>query len=272
MRTLSLAITDGAGGRTVAVDQFPATVGRDVKCRVRIDAPSVSMLHCALHRVGDRFFVMDNRSSNGTVLNGRKVAPCCLKVLQGGDRVQLGSVQVAVSVASAAATGGTRTRFRELLGSADLSEAGAGAFVVILNGPDAARSLALEGGMSCDAGRDAGSGLCIPDRQISSRHFRLTHRGGSWTVEDRKSRNGTFLNGTRTRGFMPLKDGDVICAGGTRIMFVSSGSKEVPPAAAGVPHDTRASHRSAAIRCLFAAVAGLGSLGAAVAIMYCIFS
>ena len=212
--------------------------------------------------------MLDHRSRNGTILNGRKVEAGVLQALKHGDRLALGSLKVAVSIAAdAACAGGTRTRFRELLGSADLSETDAGAFLVVVNGPGAGASAPLDKD-ACTVGRAATCSLQIPDRQISARHFTVGRRDGAWTLEDAGSRNGTRVSGKRIRRRGALKDGDLITAGGTRILFCEGAAGEGTSNAA--PKRNAPAARAAGLYAA-AAMAALGSAGLAAAIVYCVF-
>ncbi len=51
-----------------------------------------------------------------------------------------------------------------------------------------------------------GAGLKV----VSGYHMRFAVRDGKWWVEDRKSTNGTFLNGLRVDAPRPVRSGDVV--------------------------------------------------------------
>jgi pSer/pThr/pTyr-binding forkhead associated (FHA) protein len=71
-----------------------ATVGRGQGCQVQLNDPMVSQLHARLFRSDRGLHVEDLGSTNGTVLNGRKVgAPARLKK---GDRVRVGPIELEV--------------------------------------------------------------------------------------------------------------------------------------------------------------------------------
>jgi predicted component of type VI protein secretion system len=61
----------------MVIDEFPltarTTIGRRSRCDVFLDHPGVSGMHAVLERVGDNYFIQDQDSTNGTLLNGRKV-------------------------------------------------------------------------------------------------------------------------------------------------------------------------------------------------------
>ena len=56
------------------MDKPQITVGRDPACDIPIDNLGVSRRHCTFAMRGDLFVVQDLGSSNGTYVNGRKVA------------------------------------------------------------------------------------------------------------------------------------------------------------------------------------------------------
>ncbi|MEY2423227.1 MAG: hypothetical protein QOI95_3294 [Acidimicrobiaceae bacterium] len=76
-------------------------------------------------------------------------------------------------------------------------------------------------------GRADTSDLAVPsDPELSRLHAILEPVGGDWCVRDLASSNGTFVNGERVWSDRPLRHGDEIRIGRTRIIFRSA---EVPP-------------------------------------------
>lgn len=66
-------------------------------------------------------------------------------------------------------------------------------------------------------GRSPTNTVSIPDAYASAQHALLTWREGQWWLEDRDSRNGTLLNGTRISGPAIVSAGDVIGVGCTEL-------------------------------------------------------
>jgi serine phosphatase RsbU (regulator of sigma subunit) len=66
-----------------------------------------------------------------------------------------------------------------------------------------------EGG-SVSIGRSTRCDVAIADRFLSREHARLYQTDDGWFIEDRGSRNGTFVNGRRVEQRAPVKPGDVI--------------------------------------------------------------
>ena len=66
-------------------------------------------------------------------------------------------------------------------------------------------------------GRADDSTLVLTDDFASSRHARLTNRGGKWYVEDLGSTNGTYLDQQRVQGPLLLGPGQPIRIGQTAL-------------------------------------------------------
>jgi DNA-binding CsgD family transcriptional regulator len=69
-------------------------------------------------------------------------------------------------------------------------------------------------------GRAVTNDLAVPaDPELSRLHAMLEPVGGDWCVRDLASSNGTFVNGERVWSDRPLRHGDEIRIGRTRIIF-----------------------------------------------------
>lgn len=63
--------------------------------------------------------------------------------------------------------------------------------------------------------------LTVPDPRMSTDHARLVSDATGWRIEDRGSKNGTFLNGRSVVASAPLSDGDTCRFGQTLCIFRS---------------------------------------------------
>ena len=70
------------------------TVGRAARADFIVDAALVSRLHCRLTATDRNVEVVDLQSTNGTFVNGKRVAQAKLAV---GDRLRLGRVELKVA-------------------------------------------------------------------------------------------------------------------------------------------------------------------------------
>lgn len=68
-------------------------------------------------------------------------------------------------------------------------------------------------------GRDPDGALWIDHPSVSRRHARIVVRGGKATLEDLKSKNGTFLEGKKIEKKASLSDGDVVRIGPETMVF-----------------------------------------------------
>ena len=66
-------------------------------------------------------------------------------------------------------------------------------------------------------GRDVNNSIVLDDSFVSADHALLTFRGRAWYVEDRGSTNGTWLNGQKVGGLLPLGYGDEVQIGQVRL-------------------------------------------------------
>ncbi len=66
----------------------------------------------------------------------------------------------------------------------------------------------------------------ILDRVVSKEHALITLAGGKYWVQDRGSRNGTFVNGVKIQGRTPLKHEDTLTLGSTQLRFIKLSPKE----------------------------------------------
>ncbi len=70
-------------------------------------------------------------------------------------------------------------------------------------------------------GRDPEAHVRIEDETVSRRHARIEIKGGSATIEDLGSKNGTWAGGSRVSGPVPLTDGVPIRLGSVELLFRS---------------------------------------------------
>ncbi len=86
----------------------------------------------------------------------------------------------------------------------------------VIDGPDAGRRHALPDGEPQLFGRST-EALGSADPTVSRRHAELTPAEGRWFVRDLMSRGGTWVNGQRVTGRVPLRAGDELRCGATRM-------------------------------------------------------
>ncbi|NUR53532.1 MAG: FHA domain-containing protein [Acidobacteria bacterium] len=73
------------------------TIGRAPRADFIVDAPLVSRVHCRLSAGAAELEVVDLESTNGTYVNGERVARA---ILRRGDRLGIGRVELTISDAT----------------------------------------------------------------------------------------------------------------------------------------------------------------------------
>lgn len=76
--------------RDIELNKPVVTLGRHISNQVHISHPTVSMFHAEIHKEGNTFLLIDKNSTNGTYVNGARVARHALRPR---DRITLGGIQ-----------------------------------------------------------------------------------------------------------------------------------------------------------------------------------
>ena len=92
-----LALEDGRETRLLRLEESITHVGRGTEATIRVDEHRVSRSHAVLVRHGRHFRVLDNRSANGTFVNGRAITATNL---ENGDLILFGPVAMQYLVVS----------------------------------------------------------------------------------------------------------------------------------------------------------------------------
>jgi phosphoserine phosphatase RsbU/P len=102
----SILILKAGESTTHDLTQDETVIGRHPECHLQIDSNMVSRKHARIIRDGNKFFVEDLGSGNGTTVNGQRIA--ARVPLQHDDRVKLGPILLRF-LDQASAPGGSRS-------------------------------------------------------------------------------------------------------------------------------------------------------------------
>jgi hypothetical protein len=92
---VTLNIESPEGSRQAAVNEDHLTIGRGEAARIQINDRGLSRLHASIHREGDRIWILDEGSANGSYVNEQRVSPSGTP-LTDGDVIRLGGNTTAV--------------------------------------------------------------------------------------------------------------------------------------------------------------------------------
>lgn len=82
-------ITQGAPREIGILRSTKMPVGRDPEFGLRVESPAVSRLHGEFVPIGNHWFFVDLASTNGSWINDRRVPAHTMKIVRGGDYLQL---------------------------------------------------------------------------------------------------------------------------------------------------------------------------------------
>src|SRR5438874_10716128 len=93
---VKLKIHSVDGAKEVPLTSSRLTLGRAEPAAVVINDQSLSRVHASINRDGDRVWIIDEGSTNGSLVNGAPV-PASGTPLRAGDEIYLGNTTVVVS-------------------------------------------------------------------------------------------------------------------------------------------------------------------------------
>jgi pSer/pThr/pTyr-binding forkhead associated (FHA) protein len=209
--------TTGESHEFVLVEGASASIGRSPDNNICIPERHVSRGHAVINFRDGVFTITDLGSANGTFVNDRKITGSY--VLTHGDVIRL---YVPVLHFSAIVTEEELDRAYKT-NTAIFPAKGLGRpRLLVTHGPQEGSEFVLAedtvtiGRITADATWE----ITLNDRAVSRPHCRLRLQNSTWTLLDLASANGTLLNGQPVGATpVPLKDGDVITAGETTMLF-----------------------------------------------------
>jgi pSer/pThr/pTyr-binding forkhead associated (FHA) protein len=122
----SLLVTQGAHkGRVIPITVSPFVIGRDPQCHLRPTNPVISRRHCALFLQAEKLIARDFGSTNGTLVNDRRIQG--EQELHNDDRLRLDTLVLVVRIETGASVeqGGASPRERSPAEAADEEEVAA---------------------------------------------------------------------------------------------------------------------------------------------------
>jgi pSer/pThr/pTyr-binding forkhead associated (FHA) protein len=178
-------------------------IGRGPGCDVRLPHPTVSHRHAYLRAQGAEFVLIDEGSTNGTVVGGVPIAAGTSRIVRSGDLVRVGGVWIEIRIDQSAVTRDVASATREMalaFVSQILAAQGADTTpkVRVVEGRDQGSFLALAvEGRAYVVGRAAQCDLPLADPDASREHVRIVRNGTVVRVEDLGAKNGIWLGESR---------------------------------------------------------------------------
>ena len=230
---LDLLDPDTRKVKRIELNREVTRLGRDPEGEVVIDiaAAVVSRRHAEIKKTGEKFFISDLKSFNGTLVGGKRITETVQ--LCDGDEIQLGAGGPLLRLADPAHPApaqrplGAPTPSQQSIPSAFGQIAAMAGQTIVSTGtgsltpttpagsaePQLLARLSFDTRPQLSVGRAPDNDLRLDGLQISNHHARFARDNGSVTVEDAGSTNGVYVNGERIGGRRPVQLSDVIQIG-----------------------------------------------------------
>ena len=203
------------------------SIGRHDENIITLPGRSVSRLHAHIVKDGDDFFIIDQKSGNGTFLNGRKLIPDDRNLLKNNDIISIDVFNMKFYLTDEMLERSMQDEITE----SDILEVKLLKKVLkaidketipsfeVLNGSAEGTVFHLtDATPEITIGRDPDCAFSINEHVISREHTKIVKRWGGITIRDLESRNGTFINNRKIVEDY-LHDGDRIALGTIVLMF-----------------------------------------------------
>ncbi|WP_168210915.1 FHA domain-containing protein [Persicimonas caeni] len=236
--------------QVVEFDEDRVTIGRSSRCDVRIPLRVVSGHHLTLLRTDAGLVVRDEKSTNGTLLDGKPLPADTDQALSGGGRLEILDLRIDVefvpALGDAFSLQHTGTMARQLLGDALFATQDTGtdesAYFEVMRGPCAGEKLVvpdtLDHGRLADA---ADADLHVEGLGCALKLFR---DGDGFGVEptETSANVSPSVAGVPLDGPRRLASGETIVAGDVELRFVDplEAYLEELDGAGGPAHDEEA--------------------------------
>jgi len=177
------------------------TLGRSKSNLMQIISPVVSAEHARIDLTRRGHTIADLNSTNGTFVNGQRLAPQKPHLLASNDII----------------------RFHDGLGnSASLTYIAPSQFAAV-TAIDPTQPFHLQSDISY-IGRNPAAAISLDHPAVSWNHAKVIKRGPErYTIQDLSSNNGTFLNGAQLRREQALAQGDVVQIGPFNLVYRGDG-------------------------------------------------
>ncbi|MBU0504391.1 MAG: FHA domain-containing protein [bacterium] len=209
--------------------QHAIIIGRQQNCDITLESTRVSRRHAKITVNKDLVEVEDLGSGNGTVVNHQRIAEHKKVPIKKSDRLRIDEFEIELELTISKDPLDKASKIdvtdpdiieikmiKKVLGALDQDKLPA---IVIVSDDFPDKKAFFEAGMDeLDVGRDETCSLSLDSNVISRKHAILTVKWGQFVLIDKKSKNGTFVNGERIQE-KSVKDGDEIVFGTIKAIF-----------------------------------------------------
>lgn len=225
----------------VSFDGPRVVIGRGASCDLRVPDASVSSRHASIRANGAQWVVVDEGSTNGTKLNGEKLAVQAPRALKTGDQLILGRIELSVKLGAAPPSTQEQTREIALAlvarslskneSDGSVAASPVRARVEVREGVDHGAAIELETAPK-SIGRDPRCALRLTDRGVPPVALDVVLEGSRVRVTQRDPRADARL-GERTFESSIWTDGTVLTLASTKLVLTDPVARALDQSAHG---------------------------------------
>jgi pSer/pThr/pTyr-binding forkhead associated (FHA) protein len=211
----------------VTIAANPFVIGRGQNCSLPLDETLASREHAHVVFENGSFWLVDQGSRNGTMLNGEKVAG--KKELRDGDEIVIGTTHLKFVWDKSGQDGDSDDDKTRVASGVEIEKAPGQAVVEKKDIGDIEAKLRITEGPLAGGffrnwespltiGRGLNNNVVLVDDAVSTAHAQIVQEGQDYFIEDLKSSNGTFLDGVKVQK-TKLSNGQKIKVGVSTLVF-----------------------------------------------------
>jgi ABC transport system ATP-binding/permease protein len=212
MFSLTIEDQNGQVADTFSFDHGSYVIGRLDDCDIVLPSSSVSRRHARIFIQDGRCYIEDMESANGVIVDGQRVLKT--RDLGTASQIRVGDYYLYLEFQQASKLQNQDVRSTLFIDSGSDHHK-----LVRINDSFAGEEFSLSE-QENTIGRTDDNFILLSDTSISRNHAVIIHHGDLYAVEDKKSSNGTRLNGKPVTGREPLRAGDRVEFGNVEFIFV----------------------------------------------------
>ncbi|MGD8837392.1 MAG: FHA domain-containing protein [Desulfobacteraceae bacterium] len=219
----------------VTLDRSRLTIGRDESNDLVLEEEGISGFHAEIQLDDDSIFLIDMDSTNGTCVNGEKVTDrtrikvwdklnfdrITAEIINPEKRrptvIRSAFTQKVNKTVARPALHDCATRVGPAAGPSQNAKSIPTATLEVVKGFDQGRSFEVRPYIATIGRRDDND-IVLPFETVSGCHAMLVFADGAWTIQDRQSVNGVFVNNKKVTSY-ELESDDQIAIGTVVLQF-----------------------------------------------------
>ncbi len=202
------------------------TIGRVNTCDIELPIKSISRRHAEIVKDGESYYLIDLKSGNGTLLQGKKIKSKEKYLLRSNDKIRIEDYEIIFQYLDEnidkPVDENTDTdiieikMIKKVLKALDNESLPS---IEVLNSAHAGKKISIADNMeSIIVGREQECDFFLDDATVSRQHAKLEKKWGGMVLLDLSSKNGTYVNHEKIKEKV-IRDGDKLMFGTVKCLY-----------------------------------------------------